>query len=53
MPPAAQKPSAAGAERTEGIGTAGDPLITRLNALEQRVEKLAALLQELTGESLT
>jgi uncharacterized protein YceH (UPF0502 family) len=34
------------------VGTAGDPLITRLNALEARVEQLAALLGELTGESL-
>lgn len=50
MPPAAQKPSAAGAD---GVGTAGDPLITRLNALETRVEQLAALLEELTGEALT
>ena len=50
MPPAAQRPSAAGAD---GVGTAGDPLITRLNALEARVEQLAALLEELTGESLT
>ncbi|HWD70424.1 MAG TPA: DUF480 domain-containing protein [Solirubrobacteraceae bacterium] len=33
-------------------GTAGDPLITRLNALEARVEQLAALLRELTGEQL-
>jgi uncharacterized protein len=34
------------------VGTAGDPLITRLNALEARVEQLATLLEELTGESL-
>jgi uncharacterized protein len=34
------------------VGTAGDPLITRLNALEARVEQLARLLEELTGESL-
>ncbi|HEX3616275.1 MAG TPA: DUF480 domain-containing protein [Solirubrobacteraceae bacterium] len=34
------------------VATAGDPLITRLNALEARVEQLAALLGELTGESL-
>ena len=33
-------------------GTAGDPLITRLNALEARVEQLATLLGELTGEQL-
>ena len=50
MPPAAQKPSAAGAD---GVGTAGDPLIARLNALEARVEQLAALLEQLTGEPLT
>jgi uncharacterized protein YceH (UPF0502 family) len=36
-----------------GSGTAGDPLIARLNALEARVEQLAGLLEELTGESLT
>jgi len=35
------------------VGTAGDPLITRLNALEARVEQLARLLEELTGEPLT
>jgi hypothetical protein len=34
------------------VGTAGDPLITRLNALEARVEQLATLLSDLTGESL-
>jgi hypothetical protein len=34
------------------VATAGDPLITRLNALEARVEQLATLLRELTGESL-
>ena len=34
------------------VATASDPLITRLNALEARVEQLAALLGELTGESL-
>jgi hypothetical protein len=34
------------------VGTAGDPLITRLNALEARVEQLATLLGELTGEQL-
>jgi uncharacterized protein YceH (UPF0502 family) len=34
------------------VGMAGDPLITRLNALEARVEQLARLLEELTGESL-
>ncbi len=32
--------------------TAGDPLITRLNALEARVEQLATLLGELTGEQV-
>ena len=34
------------------VGTAGDPLITRLNALEARVEQLAGLLEQLTGEQL-
>jgi uncharacterized protein YceH (UPF0502 family) len=34
------------------VATASDPLITRLNALEARVEQLAALLGDLTGESL-
>ncbi len=48
-PTAAHTSGAAGAERT---GTAGDPLIARLTALEARVEQLAALLGELTGESL-
>jgi hypothetical protein len=33
--------------------TAGDPLVARLNALEARVEQLATLLEQLTGESLT
>jgi uncharacterized protein YceH (UPF0502 family) len=36
-----------------GSGTAGEPLIARLTALEARVEQLAGLLEELTGESLT
>jgi hypothetical protein len=34
------------------VPTAGDPLITRLNALEARVEQLATLLGELTGEQI-
>ena len=48
-PTAAQMPSAAVADR---VGTAGDPLLARLNALEARVEQLAGLLEQLTGESL-
>lgn len=46
-PPAMPQPGPASA-----AATAGDPLITRLNALEARVEQLAALLGELTGEQL-
>jgi uncharacterized protein YceH (UPF0502 family) len=34
------------------VPTAGDPLVTRLNALEARVEQLATLLGELTGEQI-
>jgi hypothetical protein len=56
VPPAAQTPIAA---RAEGVGTAGDvagvggpELVARLNALEARVELLAGLLEQLTGESL-
>jgi uncharacterized protein len=45
-PTAAQMPSAAGADRD---GTAGDPLITRLEALEQRVAQLAGTVAELLG----
>ena len=45
-PTAAQTPSAAGAE------TAGDALVARLSDLEARVDELAALLEQLTGESL-
>ncbi|HET9093766.1 MAG TPA: YceH family protein [Solirubrobacteraceae bacterium] len=48
-PTAARTSGAAGADRT---GTAGDPLIARLTALEARVEQLARLVGELTGESL-
>jgi hypothetical protein len=55
-PTAVQTPSAA---RADGAGTAGDTtgmggreLVTRLNALEARVEQLAGLLEQLTGESL-
>jgi len=51
QPSAPQTPSAP-PPPTEQVGTAGDPLITRLNALEARVEQLAALIGELTGESL-
>jgi uncharacterized protein YceH (UPF0502 family) len=52
-PTAAQMPSAAGAETARpGVQSAGDPLIARLNALEARVEQLAGLLEQLTGESL-
>ncbi|HLW96295.1 MAG TPA: YceH family protein [Solirubrobacteraceae bacterium] len=52
-PTAALKPSAAGADGAGmAVGTASDPLIARLNALEARVEQLATLLGELTGESL-
>jgi uncharacterized protein YceH (UPF0502 family) len=46
-PTAARMPSAAGADRD---GTAADPLITRLNALEQRVEQLAGVVERLTAE---
>jgi hypothetical protein len=45
-------PAPAAPEPAGASGTAGDPLITRLNALEARVEQLAALLGELTGEQL-
>jgi uncharacterized protein YceH (UPF0502 family) len=47
-PPTAAPPP----EPASAAGTAGDPLITRLNALEARVEQLATLLAELTGEQL-
>lgn len=36
----------------EPASTAGDPLVARLEALESRVEQLATLLGQLTGESL-
>ncbi|MGH2835371.1 MAG: DUF480 domain-containing protein [Solirubrobacteraceae bacterium] len=57
-PPAApavtSTPAPAGAAGTAGEGAAagGRELITRLNALEARVEQLARLLGELTGERL-
>jgi hypothetical protein len=52
-PPAAPTTAAPAAPApTSAVRTAGDPLITRLNALEARVEQLAALLGELTGEQL-
>jgi hypothetical protein len=53
--PAQENPTAArqqGAAGADGIGTAGDPLITRLSAVEARVDRLAALVEQLTGESL-
>jgi hypothetical protein len=49
-PPVAQAPVLP--TPASAVPTAGDPLITRLNALEARVEQLAALLGELTGEQL-
>ncbi len=52
-PPTALTSAAAAPDRaSERVGTAGDPLIARLNALEARVEQLAGLLEQLTGESL-
>jgi hypothetical protein len=45
-------PAPVAAAPTGAVPTAGDPLITRLNALEARVEQLAALLSDLTGEQL-
>ncbi|HWE58386.1 MAG TPA: YceH family protein [Solirubrobacteraceae bacterium] len=52
---AAEQPQSAPAPAPRPAGvvpTAGDPLITRLNALEARVEQLATLLGELTGEQI-
>jgi hypothetical protein len=59
-PTAAQMPSAAGADGVtpggstagEAAGPGGRELVARLNALEARVEQLAGLLEQLTGESL-
>jgi uncharacterized protein len=53
LPPSTPAPPPAPAPApAEAAPTAGDPLITRLNALEARVEQLAGLLEQLTGEQL-
>lgn len=53
-PTVAQKPSATGADEpaTADHASSAPDLIARLDALETRVELLATLLEQLTGESL-
>jgi uncharacterized protein len=49
-PPAAQMPSAAGAEsHPYEDGSASDPLVARLDALEAKFERLSAAVDELLG----
>ncbi len=51
-PTAAQIPSAAGAATEPAPDATGGELVARLQALEARVDALATVLEQLTGESL-